>query len=102
MAILRSLFRQHARPFEVTAESEIQIYTFAEAGSADLSELDFRYEICSGKAEDGEHVDLALLELLSAERHRFSTAASCRAKGPFAFAQIVITRECIFLFLKRA
>src|SRR3954463_7803476 len=102
IAISRSLFRQHARPFEITAKSEIQIYTFAEAGSADLSELDFRYEIFSGETQDGEHVDLALLELLSAERHRLSTAGNYRAKGTFAFAQIVITRECIFHFLKRA
>src|SRR3954462_1611335 len=102
IAILRSLFRQHARAFEVTAKSEIQIYTFTEAGSADLSELDFRYEIFSGETQDGEHVDLALLELLSAERHRFGTAGNYGAKRSFAFAQIVITRECIFHFLKRA
>src|SRR3954452_5046836 len=100
--ILRSLFRQHARPFEVTAKSEIQIYTFAETGSADLSELDFRDEIFSGETQDGEHVDLALLELLSAERHRFSTAGNYGAKRSFAFAQIVITGECIFHFLERA
>src|SRR3954468_7386054 len=99
---LRNLFCQHARSFEVTAEGEIQIYTFTEAGSADLSELDFRYEIFSGKTEDGEHVDLALLEMLSAERHRFSTAGNYGAKRAFAFAQIVITRECIFHFLKCA
>src|SRR3954463_9962784 len=102
IAILRNLFCQHARSFEVTAEGEIQIYTFTEAGSADLSELDFRYEIFSGETEDGEHVDLALLGLLSAERHRFSTAGNYGAKRAFAFAQIVITRECIFHFLKRA
>src|SRR3954470_10514890 len=102
IAILRNLFCQHARSFEITAEGEIQIHTFTEAGSADLSELDFRYEIFSGETQDGEHVDLALLELLSAERHRFSTAGNYSAKRAFAFAQIVITRECIFHFLKRA
>src|SRR3954466_7445003 len=102
IAILRNLFCQHARSFEITAEGEIQIYTFTEAGSADLSELDFRYEIFSRETQNGKHVDLALLELLSAERHRLSTAGNYGAKRAFAFAQIVITRECIFHFLKRA
>ena len=99
---MRNLFCQRARSFEVTAESEIQIHTFAEAGSADLSELDFRYEIFPGETQDGEHVDLALLELFFAELHRFSTAGNYGAKRAFAFAQIVITGECIFHFLERA
>ena len=87
---------------EITAESQVQIHALAEAGSADLSELDFRGEIFPGETQDGEHVDLALLELLSAELHRFGTARNSRAKRAFAFAKIVIGGECIFHFLERA
>src|SRR5215211_969570 len=95
-------FCRRAGSLEVTAEGQVQVHSFVKTRGTDLRILDFRGEIFPGKTQDGEHVDLALFELLPAERHRFSTTGNYGAKRSFAFAQIVITGECIFHFLERA
>ena len=74
-----------ASSLEITAESQVQIHAFAQAGCADLCELDFRGEVFPSETQDGEHVDLALLELLSAELDRIGAARNCVAKRAFAF-----------------
>src|SRR4029453_19245669 len=59
-----------ASPREITAERQVQIHAFAQAGCANLCELDFRGEVFPGETQNGKHVDLALFELLPAELHR--------------------------------
>src|SRR4030095_6450021 len=83
-------------------ERQVQVHTFAEAGGTDLSELDFRSEVLPGKAQDGEHVDLALFELLPAEFHGVSTARNRVGQGALAFAQIRIAGESIFYIFECA
>src|SRR5437762_11533669 len=56
-----------ASALEVAAEGQVQVHAFAQAGSADLRQLDFCGKILSGETQDGEHVDLALFELLPAK-----------------------------------
>src|SRR6476619_5468307 len=80
-----SSFSQHVGALEITAEGQVQIHAFAEAGGADLSELDFRGKVFPDETQDGEHIDLALVELLPAELHRIGTARNCVAKRAFAF-----------------
>src|SRR5438067_11795114 len=91
-----------AGSLEITAESQVQVYAFPEAGSADLSQLDFGSEVFAGETQHSKHIDLPLFELLPAEFNRGSAAGNYGAKRSFAFAQIVITGECIFHFLERA
>src|SRR5438876_7853948 len=92
-AVSSSFWR--ASSLKISAESQVQIYAFAQAGSADLCELDFRGEVFSGETQDGEHVDLALFELLPAELHRIGAARNRIAQRAFAFAQIVIAGESV-------
>src|SRR6266481_3606829 len=84
-----------ASSLEITAEGQVQIYAFAEARSADLRQLNFCGEVFPGKAQDCEHVDLALFELLPAKLHRIGTARNRIAQRAFAFAQIVIAGESV-------
>ena len=79
------LFSQHVGALEITAEGQIQIHALAEAGGADLSQLDFCREVFPSETQDGEHIDLALVELLPAELHRIGTTRNCVAKRAFAF-----------------
>ena len=74
-----------ASSLEITAESQVQVHAFAEAGGANLCELDFRGEVFPSETQDGEHVDLALFELLPAELDRIGAARNCVAKRAFAF-----------------
>src|SRR5260370_11962657 len=67
-----SFWRASSR--EITAKGEIQVHAFPKTRGADLCELDFRGEVFPGKAQDGEHVDLALFELLPAEFNRVGAA----------------------------
>ena len=96
------LFSQHVGALEITAEGQIQIHALAEAGGADLSELDFRGKVFPSETQDGEHIDLALFELLPAELHRIGTARNRVAQRAFAFAQIVIAGESVFHVFERA
>src|SRR4029077_14274624 len=78
-------FPRRTSSLEITAEGQVQIHAFAQAGGADLSELDFRGKVFPDETQDGEHIDLALVELLPAELHRIGTARNCVAKRAFAF-----------------
>src|SRR6476660_9361670 len=110
---LRSLFQRRrceiggsnlfwrASSLEITAESQVQIHAFAEAGGTNLCELNFRGEVFSSETQDGEHVDLALFELQPSELHRIGAARNCVAQRAFAFAQIIIAGESIFDVLER-
>src|SRR5438128_7649493 len=91
-----------ASSLEITAESQVQIYAFAEAGSADLRQLNFCGEIFTGKTQDGEHVDLALFKLLPAKFHGVGTARNRVAQRAFAFMQIVVVSESVFHIFERA
>src|SRR6476620_3322254 len=91
-----------ASSIEITAERQVQVHAFAEAGCANLCELDFRGEVFPGETQDGEHVDLALFELLPAELDRIGAARNRVAQRAFAFTQIVIAGKSIFHFLERA
>ena len=75
-----SFWRASSR--EIAAESEVQVHAFAEAGSADLRQLDFCGEIFTGKTQDGKHVDLTLLELQPAEFHGVRTARTASPSAP--------------------
>src|SRR5437868_128467 len=70
----RPLFPRYAGAFEVAAECEVQVHAFAEAGSADLGELNFCGEAFSAQTQDGEHVDLTLFELLAGKSHGLAAA----------------------------
>ena len=73
---------------------------FAEARGANLRELNLCREIFAGQAEDGEHVDLALFQLLPAEFYRVRAAGNCITQRAFAFAKIVIISESVFYIFK--
>jgi hypothetical protein len=45
---------------EITAESEIEVYVFAQTRGANLCELKLGGEIFSGEPQNGKHIDLAL------------------------------------------
>src|SRR6476646_4340132 len=98
----RSNLFWRASSIEITAEGQVQIHAFAQAGCANLRELDFRGEVFAGETQDGEHVDLALFELLPAELHRIGAARNRVAQRAFAFAQIVIGGESVFDLFERA
>src|SRR5207249_7452926 len=87
---------------EITAEGQVQIHAFAEAGSADLGELDFCGEVFPGKAQDCKNVDLTLFELLPAKLHRIGTARNRIAQRTFAFTEIIIAGKSVFYVFKRA
>ena len=74
-----------ASSLEITAQGQVQIHALAEAGGADLGELDFRGEVFPSETQDREHVGLALFELLPAELHRIGTARNRVAQRAFAF-----------------
>ncbi len=79
-----------ASSLEIATEGQVQIYTFAETGGADLCELDFRGEVFPSETQDGEHVDLALFKLQPCEFHGVGTARNRVGQCVFAFTQIVI------------
>src|SRR6266566_5813739 len=91
-----------AGSLEVTAESQVQVHPFAKTRGTDLRVLDFRGEVFTGETQDGEHVGLALFELLPAEFHRVSAARNGVAQCAFAFTQIIIVSESVFHIFERA
>jgi hypothetical protein len=80
----------------------MQVHALAEAGGADLGQLDFCGEIFPGKPQDGEHVDLTLFKLQPAEFHGVGTARNRVAQRAFAFAQVVIGCESVFHVFERS
>src|SRR5438046_7184436 len=98
----RPLFPRYAGPFEIAAKRQVQVHAFAQAGGADLGQLDFCGEIFPGKPQDREHVDLALFELLPAEFHGVGTARNRVGQRAFAFAQVVIACESVFYVFERS
>src|SRR5438046_1600046 len=98
----RPLFPRYAGPFEIAAKRQVQVHAFAQAGGADLGQLDFCGEIFPGKPQDREHVDLALFELLPAEFHGVGTARNRVSQRAFAFAQVVIACESVFHVFERS
>jgi hypothetical protein len=40
-------------PLKVSAEGEMQVHAFAQAGGSDFCEFDFRAEVFAGEAQDG-------------------------------------------------
>src|SRR5262249_41074483 len=88
--------------FVISAEIDIQFDSSTETRGANLCELNLCGEIFSGEAQDGEHVDLALFQLLPTEFYRVGAAGNCVTQGAFALTQIVIVSEGVFHLLKRA
>src|SRR6266576_7278922 len=91
-----------AGSLEITAKGQVQVHSFAKTRGADLRVLDFRGEVFTGETQDGEHVGLALFELLPAEFHRVSAARNGVAQCAFAFTQIVLVSESVFHIFDRA
>src|SRR3954451_2982953 len=91
-----SSFSWRAGSLEITAKGQVQIRAFAEAGSADLSQLDVCGEAFTRQTQDGEHIDLALSELLPSKLHRLGAARNRVGQRAFAFAHIVIAGESVF------
>ena len=71
-AVSSSFWR--ASSLKIPAESQVQIYAFAQAGSADLCELDFRGKVFPSQAQHSKHIDLPLFQLLPAEFNRVGAA----------------------------
>jgi hypothetical protein len=95
-------FPWRARSLKIAAECQVKIYPLAEAGGADGGKLDLRGKVFPSKTQGGEHVDLALFQLRSAEFHGVGAARNCVGQRTFTFAQVVIASESIFDILKRA
>ena len=64
----------------------MQVHAFAQAGGADLCQLNLRGEVFAGKAEDGERVDLPLLELFAAQLYADGGIRDDLGQRAFAFA----------------
>src|ERR1700747_3051816 len=91
-----------ARPREITAEGQVEVYAFTKSGRPHLCVLNFRSEVFSSETEDGEHVDLALFQLLPAEFYRVGAAGNGVTQCAFAFTQVVIASEAVFDIFERA
>src|ERR1700756_5761449 len=89
-----------ARPREITAEGEVEVYAFTKSGSPHLCVLNFRSEVFSSETQDSEHVDLTLFQLLSAEFYRIGAARNRVAQRAFAFTKVVIVSEGVFHIFK--
>src|ERR1700757_5397819 len=91
-----------ARPREITAEGEVEVYAFTKSGSPHLCVLNFRSEVFSSETQDSEHVDLALFQLLLADFYRVGAAGNCVSQCAFAFTQIVVVGQRVFHVFKCA
>src|SRR5678816_3588154 len=67
-----------ASSLEITAEGQVQIHALAQAGCANLGELDFRGEVFPGETQDGEHVDLAPVSYTHLRAHETPEHLVCR------------------------
>src|SRR5436190_2114808 len=87
------LLCRQASSFEITTEGEEEVHAFAQAGGANFGEFDLGGEVFTAQAEDGEHIGLALIELLAAQSHGIAAGGNHLGERAFAFAEVIIASE---------